>query len=658
MKSLPTFEPAILAPAGNKASFLAAVAAGADAIYCGMKQFSARMAAQNFTLDELALLTKLAHSRGIRVYIAFNTVIKPDELNNAAAMLLQLKETVEPDALIVQDLAMVELARRVKIKSELHLSTLANVSFPKALNCIAKIRNVRSIVLPRELNVDEIKAMAAACPAGIGLEVFVHGALCYGVSGRCYWSSYMGGKSGLRGRCVQPCRRRYRAGGAEKRFFSCQDLSLDVLVKVLLSVPEIKAWKIEGRKKGPHYVFYAVSAYKLLRDHGRKPDQKKAALEMLSMALGRVSTHYGFLPQRPQNPIRADDHTGSGRLMGYLQGPRDRPFLISREALLPGDVLRVGYEDDAWHIVNKLNQHVPAKGRMVFRIDTRKHRVKGTPVFLIDRQEPQLKAMLEALENEMQGMAVSGRRTDATPVRLPRYNRKLPAPFDLRVYRTLTPVSGGGAVGIWLSKEILNFCSNKRAAGLWWWLPPVIWPADEDKQAALIETVEKKGGRNFVLNAPWQMGLLNGRKNLNVWAGPFCNLTSGLALEPLKSLGFSGAMVSPELGQKDFLNLPAQSPLPLGIVLFGNWPLCISRTLSKQMDLDTPFVSPRGESAWVSKHGSNYWIYPNWLLDTTKKRELLLQAGYRCFVHLMEPVPKSVAMKKRPGLWNWKVGMR
>ena len=227
----------ILAPAGNKASFLAALAAGADAVYCGLKQLSARMEAKNFTFEELAGLTDLAHSRGSRVFVTINTLIKPGELNQAGKMLDDLNRRIHPDALIIQDPAVIELARQTGFSGELHLSTLANCGFAAALSLISRIRGVTRVVLPRELNIDEIKQLAEACPDNIGLEVFVHGALCYGVSGRCYWSSFLGGKSGLRGRCVQPCRRLYRQEGGPKRYFSCQDLSLDVLVKVLLSVP-------------------------------------------------------------------------------------------------------------------------------------------------------------------------------------------------------------------------------------------------------------------------------------------------------------------------------------------------------------------------------------------------------------------------------------
>jgi len=200
-------KPSILAPAGSKASFLAALAAGADAVYCGLKQFSARMEAKNFSIEELIPLARLARDKGIKVHVTLNSLLKPGDLVRAGQALEQLSQWVKPDALIIQDLALVQLAKQAGFSGKLHLSTLANVSFSKALKLVQANLGVDRVVLPRELSIDEIKALSPACPGGLTLEVFVHGALCYGVSGRCYWSSYFGGKSGLRGRCVQPCRR-------------------------------------------------------------------------------------------------------------------------------------------------------------------------------------------------------------------------------------------------------------------------------------------------------------------------------------------------------------------------------------------------------------------------------------------------------------------
>ena len=150
--------PKILAPAGDKNSFLAAIAAGADAIYCGLKIFSARMEADNFSIEELAGLTRLAKSRHIEVYVAFNSIIKEAEQEKVFKILGKLCKFVDVDALIVQDLAMIPLAIKAGFKKELHLSTLANCTFPAGLKP-TDLLGFKRVVLPREFTIDEIKQM-------------------------------------------------------------------------------------------------------------------------------------------------------------------------------------------------------------------------------------------------------------------------------------------------------------------------------------------------------------------------------------------------------------------------------------------------------------------------------------------------------------------
>jgi putative protease len=658
----PLIKPEILAPAGGKASFLAALAAGADAVYCGMKQFSARMQAKNFGFPELGALTRLAHQKGVRVYVAVNTAIRPDELAEAAGLLAQLVGEVGPDALIVQDPGVVALARQVGFQGELHLSTLANVSFGSALKLAHQKLGVNRVVLPRELHVDEIKSLAKVCPPGMRLEVFVHGALCYGISGRCYWSSYLGGKSSLRGRCVQPCRRRYTLGAKASRFFSCQDLSLDVLVNVLKTIPEVSTWKIEGRKKGPHYVYYTVQAYKMLRDQAADPKMKKAALELLSLALGRTGTHYNFLPQRPQDPINVDGQTGSGLLVGRLQGGGANPYITAREDLFKNDVLRIGYEDDRWHAVRTVTRFTPKKGRLFLKVPGGKKEMQGTPVFLIDRKEKYLEQKLAALEKEMEEQLdkPAGRQKSIprSTLRLPRPASGKINPFDMHVFRKPDGKSFANHTGLWLSGASISKMPSRASDKTWWWLPPVIWPATQGEIENQLHQVLERGARNFVLNAPWQAALFPHFKGMRVWAGPFCNIANPLAVNTLKTLGFAGAVVSPEMGRNDVFTMPQASPLPLGIVLSGFWPLCISRILSPGIEQNRPFSSPKGEQAWAVKYGHEYWLFPNWKLDLTSQKDRLRKAGYRCFVDLHEPVPRKIKMKAREGKWNWEIGLK
>lgn len=648
--------PLILAPAGNKAGFLAALAAGADAIYCGLKQLSARMEAKNFTLEELAGLTDMAHSQRTRVFITINTLIKSDELDQAGKMLDDLNRRVHPDALIIQDPAVIELARQTGFSGELHLSTLANCSLSAGLSLVNRLRGVTRVVLPRELNVDEIKQLADACPANIGLEVFVHGALCYGVSGRCYWSSFLGGKSGLRGRCVQPCRRFYRQESNSQRFFSCQDLSLDVLVKVLLSIPAIKGWKIEGRKKGPHYVYYTVRAYKMLRDHAQDPKVRKEALTLLNLALGRTGTHYGFLSQRPGNPIQTDGQTGSGLFLGKVKQEGNKFYFHLKQDLLAEDVLRIGYEDENWHATVKIKRDMAAGDRFPLSSTGKQKTPQGTPVFLIDRREPGLTEKISRLEGQITTSESQGWPPSHFKAVLPRRLIDRQSSIEQGVLRRIPKQSRHREeIGIWLSADTVQQGSVNR--NIWWWLSPAIWPADEAQVQSLINQLLQKGAHHFVLNAPWQIAFFQNPPKLNLWAGPFCNLSNPLSINQIKSFGFSGAMVSPELGQDDFLSLPRHSPLPLGIVLSGHWPLCLSRILSDRLKTDRPFQSPKGEMAWAVRQDSNYWIFPNWEINLTAYRRELEQAGYQRFVHLEETVPRSMEMKDRPGTWNWKIGL-
>ncbi len=650
--------PEILAPAGSRASFMAALAAGADAVYCGLKSFSARMEAKNFKTEELAALTGLAHEQDTRVYVTLNSILKSDDLDPVGRILATLVRDVHPDALIIQDPAMVKLARQAGFSGELHLSTLANAGFPAALKFIRADLGVDRVVLPRELNVDEIKSMARACPEDLKLETFIHGALCYGVSGRCYWSSYYGGKSGLRGRCVQPCRRLYSQGKKTVRFFSCRDLSVDVLTKVLLSIPEVATWKIEGRKKGPHYVFYTVKAYQMLRDQGKDPKVKKDALAMLERALGRSTTHYNLLPQRIQNPVNTSGHTGSGLLVGKVQGTRDSPWFVAREELLTGDVLRIGYEDQKWHAVHRVSRYVPKKGHLHLKISSGKNSPQGVPIFLTDRREKALTEMIDNLEARLEKKMIDLQTVPDFKVNLPRRFSRRVKTIEMNVFRhAVKSRSSRGVAGLWLSAESIKNRQKNPAANCWWWLPPVIWPQDEADFAGQVNLVLKQGAVNFVLNAPWQMAVFPSAEKLNLWAGPFCNIANPLGIAVLAEMGFSGAIVSPELGGEDYQYLPRNASLPLGIVIAGNWPLCISRVLAEDLKPGVAFASPRGEESWVRKYGSNYWVYPNWRLDLSDRIKTLEKAGYCLFVDIDDPLPPLIFLKKRPGLWNWNIGL-
>jgi putative protease len=415
----------------------------------------------------------------------------------------------------------------------------------------------------------------------------------------------------------------------------------------------VRTWKIEGRKKGPHYVYYTVQGYRMLRDHGHDSKLKKNAMELLSRALGRTGTHYFFLPQRPQNPINLSVQTASGMLVGKIIGSHQKPYFTTREELFPGDVLRLGYEDDDGHRIKRIGRYVPKNGRMYVESASKKRIAKGAPVFLTDRRESALDDLIADLNKELPQLRESSQHGDEFIPKLPAAIKEKARITDLTVYRKLPGWTVRGGIGLWLSADVIKKLSGKIKPRTWLWLPPVVWPENEKEINAHVALAVKKGARHFVLNAPWQIAFFKQRKDLHLWAGPFCNLANPLAIASMASMGFAGGIVSPELGKKDYLQLPRLSPIDLGIVIAGNWPLCISRSLAQGLEQGKAFSSPKGEDAWVTKYGPDYWVFPNWKIDLRTQKNLLQQAGFSLFVNLVEPLPKTVTLKKRQGLWNW-----
>ena len=255
--------PELVAPAGCLETLEAAVTAGADAVYVGLRHLSARAHAPNFGLDELARGARVAHSRGARVFVALNTLVRPEEIPIARELLAGAREA-GADAFIVQDLGLLRLAADVAPGLPLHASTQLGVRAVEGVRVLGAL-GVRRAVLARELSVAEIEAIAAAVPE-VELEVFVHGALCYGASGLCLLSALTTGRSGNRGRCTQPCRRPFSLTSGERRnVFNMSDLwGLEYLPA--LARIGVRALKIEGRLRSAEYVTASVRTYRAALD--------------------------------------------------------------------------------------------------------------------------------------------------------------------------------------------------------------------------------------------------------------------------------------------------------------------------------------------------------------------------------------------------------
>ena len=258
----------VLAPAGSTESLTAAVRAGADAVYLGAARFSARAGAKNFGTQELEQAVSYCHVRGVKVYLAVNTLVLDDELPEAVSLLREAC-VLSVDAVLLQDMGLVRLLRRCAPELRLHASTQTGVHTAAGAKVLYEA-GFRRVVLARELSLREMEAIRRECP--IELEVFVHGALCMSVSGQCYFSSVLGSRSGNRGMCAQPCRLPFSVPGGTGHDLSLHDLSLIDRIGELERAGAASL-KIEGRLKRPEYVAAATRACRLAADGNPVPPE-------------------------------------------------------------------------------------------------------------------------------------------------------------------------------------------------------------------------------------------------------------------------------------------------------------------------------------------------------------------------------------------------
>jgi U32 family peptidase len=345
-------KPELLAPAGSLESFFAAMEKGADAVYAGLQDFSARARAKNFSLSQMERMMAYAHAQGKRIYVTLNTLVKEQELPRLVETLAALAG-MRVDGVIVQDLAVARLVRTHFPSIPLHASTQMTIHNTPGVKALEELGFQRA-VLARELAIDEIAAIAAATP--VEIEVFVHGALCFSISGQCFFSSYLGGHSGNRGRCAQPCRRLYSHRGKEGHFFSTSDLSaIDMLPDLIKA--GVRSLKIEGRMKSAEYVASVVQAYRLVLDvpeHSRK-EALLAAKELLKYSFGRTPTKGFLASQQPDDIANPWQKGGTGRFVGQIKSIKGNRFTFeTRDILCVGDRLRAQPKSDmagqAWTV--------------------------------------------------------------------------------------------------------------------------------------------------------------------------------------------------------------------------------------------------------------------------------------------------------------------
>lgn len=330
----------ILAPAGDNESALAAINAGADAIYLGLTSFSARSSARNFDLQAFEKLAARARLFGVKVYVAMNTLVKQSELESFVQTAVEVWNA-GADAIIIQDAFLGKYLKRTYPQMVLHLSTQAGVCNVYGAE-FAKECGFSRVILARETKLEDIKQITKI----IETEVFVQGALCTCFSGQCYLSSFAGGNSGNRGKCKQPCRKRYRIDrdGFDTSAYriSLSDLSVGEDIKTLVEAG-VSSFKIEGRMRRPEYVSAAVSFYKKILS-GSVGDGDLSALKR---TYNRGNYTKGLAFGQDKSFISSAVQGHIGEYIGTVTVVNGKYFCANREKRTAGDgfkILRGGSE--------------------------------------------------------------------------------------------------------------------------------------------------------------------------------------------------------------------------------------------------------------------------------------------------------------------------
>lgn len=602
-------KPELLAPAGNREAFEAALAAGADAIYLGAGSFNARRNADNFGIDDLRAACRDAHLRGACVYLTANTLVFPGEMDDVLSMVTDAAEA-GIDATIVQDVGLMSVLRRELPELELHASTQMNVRGKRGIELAGRLGCSR-VTLARELSIEKVAELAEL---GVDLEVFVHGALCICQSGQCLLSSLIGGRSANRGLCAQPCRLPYRLVDADGRkladegqyLLSPRDLCGIEMIDRLIEA-DVASLKIEGRMKSPEYVSTVTAIYREAIDRAWEDvasyEVEPDAKDVLAEAFNRGFTQGYLVGERGNDMMgyRRPNNRGVavGRVTGYSAG---KVKLVASIDIAVGDLL------EFW----------TSKGRVTYTVessDTLKGETKylgvREPVSVGDRvfRVRSAKLAADAQERTEAGMKI--------PVSIDVHMRK-GEPLEITVHdgagheaRALGPIVEEARTKSVTREDVIDHVGRLGATPF----ACEAWTVELDEgvgigfsalhktrtaaleafEEALLEESAKPALRAGSVDitrvpdhsdmAPFATVIRFDDTNIactleqfepGCSIGPRMYATNVEAIRTWAALGASFVWLSPELTLHQMKLLADESPLPLGVIVIGSQELMVS----------------------------------------------------------------------------------
>jgi U32 family peptidase len=668
--------PELLAPAGTVESFRAAIDAGANAVYLGLTDFNARLRARNFTMKTLSYAVPFAHARGVRVYVTLNTLVKQAELGRAVDFLYQL-EQIGVDAVIAQDMGIARISAAELPRLRLHASTQTAVHNSAGVEA-CRLLGFRRVVLARELTLAEIGTICAAA-RGIECEVFVHGALCYSLSGECLASSFFGGSSGNRGRCTQVCRRAFdkipgAADAPPEYFFSPNDLTaIDSLPR--LCAAGIASLKIEGRMKGPHYVRTVVGAFRRVLDD---PEKSEEAKTILSCDMGRRKTRLfldGFMQESiidPKNPA------GTGMFLGRVESVEGREISVpSAEPVSTGDILRLQPQNGNEGVMAGVTRASLANGVARCVLDKETACVPGDSVFLVGlgRESTSGETKFDVKpagfrENLRGSFAVARRYSTPPPVQANR-DRRLFVKIDSYGWLPLVAAWGAGGIICAFDREDMlrlaeDEAAKKRLGRAAYIEPPPFIPEEELQEwRRLVRRLCAEGDAGLMCQNLGHVTLAAGIKRVRADFRLWC--LNRAAQAAYRGLGMKQFAYSLEDDSMNIRDCASQNGMAY---LFTHVPLFVSR-MKPAVPPGTHITDRLSRKTLTAHRHGLYYLVAEETVSLFHKRRRLEEMGIITFcvdLSFMEPDGKVLDEildcytneKKFPGscLFNFKGGLK
>ncbi|MCK9582849.1 MAG: U32 family peptidase [Endomicrobiales bacterium] len=597
----------LLAPVGSKEAFVSAIRAGANALYVGMPGFNARMSASSLSVYDLSVMLAFAKEKGVKVYIALNTLIKHEEIAEVVKSIARI-EPLMPDGFIVQDLGVASIIKNYFPQINMHASTQMAVHNSMGVDFLAG-HGFKRVVLARELSFSELKLIAKN--STVELEVFVHGALCFCISGQCLFSSFIGGLSANRGRCTQPCRRLWKSGTQTGYLFSPKDLELASYIGKLKEIG-ISSLKIEGRMRSSEYVYKTVKAYRILIDAPKSgfEDALKEAKSILLEDTAREKTTCLF-SGRDTNIFAPKDAQCMGNLIGKINNISQNGLEIkvdSEKCLInAGDRLRVANPQKDTTIAFSVKEFTQDGLRYTFEFrDTAEFSV-GNPVYkTIDVMCDQ-----KDLEKEINGLYASyAQKNTGGKIKDSEISQKYTSLIsnvwkenkaaiaetakeqtlwvrfaNLEWFDILPAANKNLKHAFYLTKENLHGCEKipgKFLSNITFELPPFIAQRDIPVFKEKIDALVALGVTSWVLNNVSHFGFFK-VSECTLSAGQFLYTWNAYTAAFLSTVGVKNITASWE---DDFLNIRKMCAPGLGkntvVYIYGHAPIVRSRMLEKE----------------------------------------------------------------------------